>query len=259
QIKYEWTLLHKEACLADYLNTDNLGNIYLINGQQITKLDQAGKEVASYSNAASGAISFADVSDPLKILLFYKAFNKIIFLDKFLAELGSPVNIDDLGITSAGIVCTSSQNCFWVFDSQIQAIVLFDSNLQKKRTGISILNIDVTGGLPVSITEKNNMVYLGMSTSNKIIQFDLSGGFVRSIPGLNPASFQVNGNLVTSFTNGRFTETDLIRHVTSEILLPQVNDKIRDVRFSNRRIVILINNELLIFESPDISKNHPQN
>jgi len=67
------------------LLTDHLGQFYMFDDKQITKYDQKGNRVCSYSNNQLGSISHADVSDPLRIMLFYRDFNKLVFLDKNLA------------------------------------------------------------------------------------------------------------------------------------------------------------------------------
>ena len=54
--------------------TDPFGNVYIINAGEIKRFDDEYREAARYSNSYLGKISSIDLSDPLRILLFFKAF-----------------------------------------------------------------------------------------------------------------------------------------------------------------------------------------
>ena len=71
---------------ADYFTSDNLGNAYLIKGHEIFKYLPNGKLFNRYSNLMLGNITSVDATNPLKLLLFYRDFSKIQFLDNQLAE-----------------------------------------------------------------------------------------------------------------------------------------------------------------------------
>ena len=68
--------------------TDNLQNIYLVslptNG--IKKLSSNGDSVAVFNNTVRyGKIYSIDVTNPLKVLVYYKDFSMLVVLDRFLA------------------------------------------------------------------------------------------------------------------------------------------------------------------------------
>src|SRR6186997_3025208 len=73
---------------------DNLDNIYILNSRnQIKKLNANGDSIAVYNDIKKyGSATFIDVSNPLKILLYYKDFATVVFLDRFL----NAVNTIDL-------------------------------------------------------------------------------------------------------------------------------------------------------------------
>jgi hypothetical protein len=67
-------------------SVDNLGNIYLLTADnQLKKLSSAGDSLAVF-NAVSqyGSVSSIDVTNPLKILVYYRDFTTIIELDRYL-------------------------------------------------------------------------------------------------------------------------------------------------------------------------------
>src|SRR5687768_7815077 len=60
---------------------DNLSNLYLINGEEIIKYSPTGKQLLKYSNKRFGNITTIDATNALKILLYYKDFQQLVFLD----------------------------------------------------------------------------------------------------------------------------------------------------------------------------------
>jgi len=90
---------------ADFFSTDGFGNLYIIQNSEIIKISTKDDKKTVYSNFSSGKISSIDPSDPFRILVYYKDFNRILFLDKNLTEIMSPIPLDDKGIFNAISVC----------------------------------------------------------------------------------------------------------------------------------------------------------
>src|SRR6267142_1538777 len=67
-------------------NVDNLGNIYVLNkDNRLKKLSSQGDSLAVFNDVRRyGQIASIDVSNPLKILVYYREFTTIIELDRFL-------------------------------------------------------------------------------------------------------------------------------------------------------------------------------
>jgi hypothetical protein len=84
---------------------DNLDNLYIISsGGQIKKYNSAGDSVAVFNQVKnSGKLFSLDVSNPLKLLLFYKDFSTVVVLDRFLAKVTS-VDLRRVGILQPGAV-----------------------------------------------------------------------------------------------------------------------------------------------------------
>jgi len=66
---------------------DNLDNVYVLaSTDQLKKYNAAGDSVAVFNNVKKfGKLSTIDVSNPLKVLLYYKDFSTIVVLDRLLA------------------------------------------------------------------------------------------------------------------------------------------------------------------------------
>src|ERR1700739_3471195 len=70
---------------ADFFTTDNQSNIYIVKGNELTKYNTSGKLLYKYSNKNLGNIDFVDASNMLRLLVFYKNFLQVVFLDNTLS------------------------------------------------------------------------------------------------------------------------------------------------------------------------------
>ena len=64
--------------VADALEIDRLGNIYLVKGNVVAKYDAEMNFLCAYDNYPAGSMSSLDVSNPFKVIVFYSEFNKLM-------------------------------------------------------------------------------------------------------------------------------------------------------------------------------------
>ena len=65
---------------------DNFDNLYLLNSyDQLKKIDANGDSVAVFNNVRRyGKVAQLDVTNPLRVLLYYKDFSTVVILDRLL-------------------------------------------------------------------------------------------------------------------------------------------------------------------------------
>src|SRR6185295_10398506 len=82
---FKWIKTIKGDIVA--FTVDNLDNIYLLSStNQVKKLNANGDSVAVFNDVKKfGQVTLIDVSNPLKVLLYYRDFATIVILDRFLA------------------------------------------------------------------------------------------------------------------------------------------------------------------------------
>ena len=163
---------------ASAVEVDRLGNIYLVKGNVVSKYDAGMNFQCSYDNYPAGGMSSLDVSNPFKVIVFYSEFNKLIYLDSKLAELRSPILLDDAELYNTKVVCTSSFGGFWVFDEQNVCVRRVDSNLEISQQGTNIY--DKLGDADViAMRESINYLFL-FADDGKILILDKFGNFYRT-------------------------------------------------------------------------------
>jgi len=176
--------------------TDNIQNAYVYSANVLKKYDVHGNMLYQYDNKSYGSISYVDVNDPLKVMVFYKDFPEIVFLDNTLSLNGSPISPADMGFSLATLACISHSNGAWMYDAQGMQLVRFDLNLNiTEKTGNLVQALGMRLN-PNYLTEYNSYVYMN-DTAQGILVFDQYGTYFKTIPIKGLTSFEVRGdNLV---------------------------------------------------------------
>ena len=96
---------------------DNFGNLYVISSQgQIKKFTPTGDSAGVYNQVKKyGNLYSIDVSNPLKLILFYKEFSTVVVLDRFFAPLAT-LDLRKYSVLQPTAVGLSYDNNILVFD-----------------------------------------------------------------------------------------------------------------------------------------------
>ena len=181
---------HFERCLVD-----NIGNIYTLNDAELIKYLPNGKFFARYSNLKLGRITRVDVTNPLKLLLYYKDFQQLVFLDNQLSVNSDQVSLENLGYEQTELACAGANNSFWIYDRQNNELLRFNENSKKICSTGNLKQILRQELEPNFMLEYNGFLYLN-SPAQGIFVFDFYGAFSKLIPILQLRRFRVDEDLV---------------------------------------------------------------
>jgi hypothetical protein len=187
--------------------SDHLGNLYLINDDILEKYDTMGNLFKTYNDKTLGNISYADVSNPLKVVVFYKEFGEVVYLDNMLAKTSDPIRLMDIGLDQASLVCFYYDG-IWVYDQRNQELVQLNHEQKKiHKTGnlAHQLNIDLA---PDFMLQHNNYLYLN-NPSTGILVFDNYGTYSKTIPLRGLKTFQVVEDNIVYFSGNRLYSFNL--------------------------------------------------
>lgn len=241
-------ILEKEYNIeADYFTTDQLGNLYVIHGSELLKINEDNNKTLRYSNNLFGKISSIDASDPFRILIFNRDFSKITFLDKNLAEITSPISLNNLEYYNISLTCQSINGGFWIFDQNLNELVYFDKNLnaQKKSSQISSLfepNKEISG---IFMLEKNDYIYLAIKDEG-ILLFDSYGTYLKTFPITNIESFQVIDDTIIYFNAKKLNLYNTQSFTTEMIDLPL--DNCVNSRIEQNKVFLQTTVKLLVYQ-----------
>ena len=186
---------------ADFFTTDNLGNTYVIKGEEIKKYSQTGDLLKIFSNNTLGKITSVDATNPLRILIFYKDFATILILDDLLSQNGDPMNLLDYSLEQSDVICTSFNNGIWFFNRQNMELIRLDETFKPVVNTGNLNRLLGTDLKPNFMLEHNGYIYLN-NPAEGILAFDIYGTYYKTIPIKGLTRFQVKDNSMFYFTDG---------------------------------------------------------
>ncbi|MEE4198534.1 MAG: hypothetical protein V2I54_12890 [Bacteroidales bacterium] len=232
---------------ASFFTTDHLNNWYVVDKNMLIKYNSRCNQEASYSKAPAYTFDQVDVTDPLKILVFSKDFNQLFFLNNQLAEISDPVALDNYGYYAVGAVCTSASGGFWIFDQSTLQLVYFNHELKEQRKSAHLGSFFGQGAdaSTLLLREKNDYLYLGIPQEG-ILQFDLYGSYIRTLPVKFESDFQVVNQKLIFYRPGRLFFYDMQTFEEQSLDLPV--EQAVNARLENQRIYIQQKNKLVIYQ-----------
>lgn len=199
---------YKEIAIsADYICSDHLGFLYVVDGNTLLKCDSLGNELFSYSNLQYGNISSIDVSNPLKILLFFRDFSSVIYLDNSLAPQSDMIHLQEIS-NNLKNVCTSYDNALWIYDAMDSQLIRYDKKLRKTA---SSGNLELLLNKKIEIfalQEVSNKVYL--TAADGIYVFDRYAAYLRFYPFENPSCLEVINNSLFFLQNQNYIRYNML-------------------------------------------------
>lgn len=172
-------LIEKTTLKADrFIGVDDFEAIYFIRNNTLIK--ETEEHIYNYQNTQLGEITSVDVINSLKILIFYKAYNTVVFVDKFLNELSNPINFSTNGFNkNVEFVNIAYQNQLWLYSRDDNRLHLWDFNTQKvKHSSKPLSFLKRSNFLPHQQLSQYNDTYLsdgtGLLKFNEYAQFESS-------------------------------------------------------------------------------------
>lgn len=192
-----------------YMDVDVLDNIYLITvGNQLKKINANGDSVAVFNEVKKyGNPSLIDVSNPLKILVYYQNFSTVVILDRLLT-LRNSINFRKMGIFSVKTLATSYDNNIWLFDEQDLKLKKIDDDgkVLQETTDWRLLFDTVPS--PAQIIDRESFVYL-YDESKGFFIFDYYGTLKNNLPFLHWQHIAISGNKLYGFVNDKLYSYEL--------------------------------------------------
>jgi hypothetical protein len=235
---------------GDIMNAavDRLDNLYIISSTgQVKKYGPQGDSIGVFNGVRNyGKLYSIDVSNPLRLLLFYKDFSTVVILDRFLANR-STLDLRKYSILQPSAIGLSYDNNIWVFDQYDNKLKRIDeqgNKLMETPDFRSIFNQPVS---PQQIINENGYVYLADS-ANGIYVFDNYGTFKRKVSLTGWNSIEVKNGVILRTTPGEVVlyNPSTFRDYTQKIP-PSFKPYIHSFT-GNNKFITFNDNELRIYQ-----------
>lgn len=231
-----------------YFNIDNLDNIYLVNeNNQLKKINANGDSVAVFNDVKKyGNLDFVDVTNPLKVLLYYRNYSTVVVLDRLLAARNN-INFRKHNIFFVNNITLSYDNYIWVFDEEDFKLKKIDEEGKLLQASTDWRMLFDTVPSPVKMIDRDNFVYLYDPEMGFYI-FDYYGGFKNKLSFLNWTNVEVNGNTVYGFGNNKLYSYQLKSLQLKEYRLPVFFGAFRSIKAMNGKVYLLNDNGVHIYK-----------
>lgn len=247
-----------ESLLSDYdinaniknAEIDNLGRIYLVTDKNILiNYRPDFKEMYRHANTKSGAISSIDVSNPLKITVFYDNFNKVKIFDNTLTQI-TEMNLSEK-FSDITACASSNDGTYWVYDPTQFKLLKINENAEVL---LETSNLNDFGMQDLSITdirEKSNFVLL-TDRKKGFYVFDNLGQYAFHVPAIDILSFQFDGKNIIYYTKEGLKFYSLTYKETHEITLPNdvKIDGCKFVIYHDQDFYVVYDNGIKLFRNP---------
>jgi len=104
-------------------------------------------------------LPISDVSNPLKILLFYQEFGTVVMLDRFLNNVNS-LDLRQMGFYQVTCIGLAYDNNIWVYDALAGKLNKFQATEPRSNQTNDIRQYMDSVPNPVLLTDQGGLVYL---------------------------------------------------------------------------------------------------
>lgn len=234
----------RQAVDARSFKLDKLGNFYFINKNELQKTDKNLKQICTWDDYSYGDISFVDVSDPMRILVYYKDFNKIVFLDNTLSLLRDPLSLDDVDFYSVGAVASSNYGGVWLYDYLESRLIQLDKNFDISLKGVNLFS-EIGDSRVMEIFPGSNYIILKIE-DGQIVILDKFANFYSKLSVSQDALVCIDNSVIYFVDKLVLFSYNISTKQQDEIDLPIKN--ISDFIVSGTNLFLLDDKSLITFE-----------
>lgn len=229
------------------MEVDILDNIYLVtNGYQLKKIDAQGDSVGVFNDVKRyGNPSYIDVSNPFKILVYYKNYSTAVILDRQLTTRNT-INFRKQNIFSVRTITTSYDNNIWLFDEQDYKLKKIDDEgkVLVESTGMRLL-VDTVPS-PTQIIDSDDFVYL-YDPQKGLYVFDYYGSLKNNLPFMNWRSISVSKKKLYGFDDVTLYSYELNSLDLKKYPLPSFFKDYESIKAINGKVYMLTKDGVMIY------------
>jgi hypothetical protein len=227
---------------------DNFDNIYLLNSSdQIKKIDGNGDSVAVFNNVRRyGKVAQIDVSNPLRVLLYYKDFSTVVVLDRLLS-IRTTIDFRKQDIFQVQAVCLSYDNQIWLYDEFEHKLKKIDENGKLLFATSDFRQLFGEAFSFTSISDQDGFLYL-YDKNKGVYVFDYYGALknIFSLTGYD--NFRAVGKFITGTRNDSLMRYYPANLLLQEVKLPETFRKAQSILFTATKAYALKKDELDIYQ-----------
>jgi len=213
---------------------DALRRLYMVTPKEAVYMySESNKLSFKYSNSKKGKIEALDVSNPLKVVVFYKSKQYAIVLDNTLSVLAQ-IDLSAIGLENITATAAAPEDQYWVFSSKSHQLIKIDAFGKILSESKSMAELGMSEENIVKITTSEDAVILTDPKQGFFI-FDENGMFKKHFKAGDIRTTQFDGRNVFYYTPTGLKTFNLIFYDKINISIPPVSNlnTIRCVLYSD--------------------------
>lgn len=188
-----------------FIGVDTFENYYYIIGNTLYK--KTIHKTYSYNNTSLGTIKTVDISNPLKVIVFYQDFNTVVILDNRLNELTDTINFSiESFAKNVASVSLSSNNNLWIYSLDDNILSLW--NYETKKMVLNTQPLSFYSENFEATAQISTYEHCWLASTNTVLQFNEYGSFVESYEDKNIEKLVPYGNGYFYITNNKIYYID---------------------------------------------------
>ena len=192
----------------DRFTTDEIGNVYTLQGDEVALYDAKGKRLLRNSLKTFGSITAIDAFSSLKPMIFSGRQGMLALLDNTLAIQGDPIDLNRNGYPQVTLACMSVQNSFWFFDERLLQLTRVDNQLRPLAATGRLDQLLGFSPRPVYMQEFDSWLYV-CDPEQGVLVFDIFGGYAKTIPIIGAATLEVRDGHILYLKDGVLHSYDM--------------------------------------------------
>lgn len=234
---------------ATFMTVDELGNVYVVKGDNdLVRYNESGDSTGFFRSVQNGAIGYVDATNPLRLVVYYPAYSKLVLLDRMLAAKNE-LDLRNLNIPNVPVVATSADGNIWIYD-------VFNARLKKINAQLEIVSetndmrLEAQSvPMPSCLVERDWKVFLA-DTASGIFTFDRYGNYLSTLALRGVKQMQVLGSQIIYYRDDSLFSWDL-KTIRSQVLpIPATQMPIINAAWVRNTLYVLYADRLVWYK-PD--------
>jgi len=165
-----------------YFEIDQLGNVYVVEKDEIIKYSQKREVHYRESIKLFGDISVIDLNNSLRPLIFYQDQKQLVFLDNALSKREAPISLENHNLDQVSLVASSiNNNNVWLYNQEDFQLLKADQGFRIIYESGNLAQLLMMELNPIQMLEHNNYLYINNPRIG-ILVFDMFGTYYKTIP-----------------------------------------------------------------------------
>jgi hypothetical protein len=232
------------------MSVDELGNVYVVrDNNSLVKFTDAGDSSTFYRSVLNGEIGSVDVTNPLRVVVYYPAYAKVMLLDRMLAPKNE-LDLKKLNIISNATVALSADGNLWVYDKFNVRLLKINEQLQQIGESNDLRQQLAEVPDPAYMVERERKVYMSDSTQG-IYTFDQYGTYINTLSLYGVGQLQVYGTQLVYRHSDTLLSYDYKKIVDNKLMLPAKEKSIVSAAICRSTLYVLYKDELVLYRMPE--------